>query len=481
MSKTAAATDACHRLPSGRFRVAVAALVFLPGAVLAADAGSVLQRSEQIDVGRLGRVSEDERSVLRIEWRAGMAGVEETRSVQDMLDKLRRLETGISDVSHLVRNIPAQAPAVAAPAPVAAPPAVTATAPVAAPITAPITAPIAAAVAVEAKAPDTGDYDIRLIVANMAALALVALWWFRRRKPAALPGAALPPPPPQVPAPQASQRVSAPPVAEPAVATPVNVPETPPPAPVELPPALPETVASVVDVAPDMVAETTPPAPVASPEPEADAVPRPSEPEPAAPFVGDNTMIFDFSLEEADPETVARENEKLQESRPASPPEPPPAPVEKKADVEPTLQLAEIMLSMGLEEGAAQALIEYTEANPRHAIYHWLKLLGIYRSRGLQKEFTATAEKLRMNFNIQAAEWGKPPAGGAQTLENFTRIAEHVQKIWTQTEECATYLRHLLEDNRDGERAGFPQSVAEEILLLIEVLKELASQSQPAA
>jgi len=473
MSKTAAATDACHRLPSGRFRVAVAALVFLPGAVLAADAGSVLQRSEQIDVGRLGRVSEDERSVLRIEWRAGMAGVEETRSVQDMLDKLRRLETGISDVSHLVRNIPAQVPAVATPAPVAAPPAVAATATVA--------APIAAAVAVEAKAPDTGDYDIRLIVANMAALAMVALWWFRRRKPAALPGAALPPLPPQAPAPETSLRVSAPPVAETTVATPVNVPETPPPTPVESPPALPETVTSVVDVAPDMVAETAPPAPVASPEPEAVAVPRPSEPEPAAPFVGDNTMIFDFSLEEADPETVARENEKLQESRPASPPEPPPAPVEKKADVEPTLQLAEIMLSMGLEEGAAQALIEYTEANPRHAIYHWLKLLGIYRSRGLQKEFTATAEKLRMNFNIQAAEWGKPPAGGPQTLENFTRIAEHVQKIWAQTEECATYLRRLLEDNRDGERAGFPQSVAEEILLLIEVLKELASQGQPAA
>jgi hypothetical protein len=29
------------------------------------------------------------------------------------------------------------------------------------------------------------------------------------------------------------------------------------------------------------------------------------------------------------------------------------------------MQLAEIMLSMGLEQGAAQALIEYTEANPR--------------------------------------------------------------------------------------------------------------------
>ena len=57
-------------------------------------------------------------------------------------------------------------------------------------------------------------------------------------------------------------------------------------------------------------------------------------------------------------------------------------------------------------------------------------------------------------------------------LENFSRVAEHVQKIWSQPAECITYLRHLLEDNREGARAGFPQSVAEEILFLVEVLKE---------
>ena len=136
---------------------------------------------------------------------------------------------------------------------------------------------------------------------------------------------------------------------------------------------------------------------------------------------------------------------------------------------------------MGLEEGAAQALIEYTEANPRHAIYHWLKLLGIYRSRGLQHEFAATAEKLRRYFNIQAAEWGTPAASEVPTLENFSRVAEHVQKIWTQPEECIGYLRRLLEDNRDGARAGFPQSVAEEILFLVEVQKMLTGPGQPSA
>ena len=43
------------------------------------------------------------------------------------------------------------------------------------------------------------------------------------------------------------------------------------------------------------------------------------------------------------------------------------------------------------------------------------------------------------------------------------------------------YLRHLIEDNRDGARAGFPQSVAEEILLLVEILKETSGADQGAA
>jgi hypothetical protein len=149
--------------------------------------------------------------------------------------------------------------------------------------------------------------------------------------------------------------------------------------------------------------------------------------------------------------------------------------------VEPTLQLAEIMLSMGLEQGAAQALVEYTEANPRHAVYHMLKLLGIYRKRGLHEEFTATAEKLRKNFNIQAEDWGASGRDELSTLENFSRVAEHIQSIWTKPEECIPYLRHLLEDNRDGARAGFPQSVAEEILLLVEILKSAQGANQPVA
>jgi hypothetical protein len=253
------------------------------------------------------------------------------------------------------------------------------------------------------------------------------------------------------------------------------------------PEAVAETLATPGDEAarsvPGAAADQAPElAPLETAKPITTTISSAPETNPSESFAANETMISDFSLEAAEPEVVARENEKLQTLPPISPPEPSPTPsAPQKADVEPTLQLAEIMLSMGLEQGAAQALIEYTEANPRHAIYHWLKLLGIYRSRGLQKEFAATAEKLRMYFNIQAAEWGTPVASEAPALENFARVAEHVQKIWSQPGECITYLRRLLEDNREGARAGFPQSVAEEILLLIELQKDLSGANQPAA
>lgn len=457
MSKTAAAIASCCPLPAGGLPVVVAALLFLPAATLAANPDPALRRSDQIDLRRLGKVSEDERSVLRVEWRAGLAGVNEARSIADMFDQLRRLEAGIRDVSQLVRRMPT--PPVAAANPVAA------------------AMPAAAGVA------DADGYDMRLMAANVAALVLVALWWFRRRKPATLAetGPASMPlqePPAEASLPPATMSVATPPAADPVTVPEAAVPSSPPsmPDPVVAATATPAAKASWPATAASAAAA------VASRPSSRMPVGAPSAPAPAAPFAANETMVVDFSLEEADPETVARENAKLQTLRPASRSEPrAAAPVEHKVNVEPTLQLAEIMLSMGLEEGAAQALIEYTEANPRHAIYHWLKLLGIYRSRGLQHEFAATAEKLRRYFNIQAAEWGTPAASEVPTLENFSRVAEHVQKIWTQPEECISYLRRLLEDNREGARAGFPQSVAEEILLLVELQKDLAGPGQPAA
>jgi len=437
MPKPAATTVFSCRMPIGWLCAALSALALLLPPVLAAAAtpDPNLQRSEQLDARRIGRVSDTERSVLRIEWRAAVTGAEEARTVQEMLDSLRRMEITVGEINRLIGSIPVRKPAIAV---------------------------------IAAEPPESDGYDLRLILANIAAVCLLALWWLRRRNSARHSGA---------------------------TTAPNTVPEANPPD-ANLP-----TMAAIAKAAPTPAVEEetrgkatrtvprtmtdaikTEPGPTPAPEPEQTlkrtappelAATRPS----AAPSVVERPGI-NFMLEEADPEAVARENAKSQQLQAMNRRKTPEK--QQKSDVEPTLELAGIMLSMGLEQGAAQALVEYTEANPREALHHLLKLLDIYRNSGHRNDFEEAAEKLRQNFNIQAEDWivaqkDKPP-----TLENFSRVSAEVQQRWTRPAECIDYLRHLLEDTREGSRAGFPQPVAEEILLLIAILRETSGANQAA-
>jgi hypothetical protein len=436
---------------------ALSAMTLLPPAfAVAATPEPTLRRSEQIDIRRLGKAPEVERSVLRVEWRAAVTGAEEARSVQDMLDRLRHMEETTAEINRLLRST-------SAPKPVAA--------------------------QVAAEPHESGDFNSRLALANLTVAALVAFWWFRRRIPAKPPGTttASNTAPEGIPPDESSPVAILPtlaPVAEatPAIAPPARTAASNPPAEKkkpalaavevthgEVPPLEPRTVPEAVKTEPFST-------PIEKPNLESTAPPDlvDAKPSAAQPIAENNTI--DFLLEDADPEVVAREDAKVQQLRAIHPHKPPKR--QHESNVEPTLQLAEIMLSMGLEQGAAQALLEYTEANPRQAAYHWLKLLGIYRKQGQHQEFTETAEKLRRHFNIQAEDWTKVGAGEAPRLESFSRVSDHVQQIWPQPAECIPYLQHLLEDNRDGARAGFPQSVAEEILLLIDILKETSGVVQ---
>lgn len=151
------------------------------------------------------------------------------------------------------------------------------------------------------------------------------------------------------------------------------------------------------------------------------------------------------------------------------------APVAKSATTSPgtdeALELAEIMIAMGLTEGAARTLVEQIRADPKRALPHWLKLLDIYRKSGMKDQFEHSAHQLQSQFNIRAAEWkAAGQAGTMESLEAYDRIISRVQALWP-TPECCEFLTSLLEDNRAGTRAGFPQPAAEEILLLLSMLE----------
>jgi hypothetical protein len=137
------------------------------------------------------------------------------------------------------------------------------------------------------------------------------------------------------------------------------------------------------------------------------------------------------------------------------------------------LELAEIMLAMGLGSGAAQTLAEQIRNEPKQALRHWLKLLEIYRKNGQQEEFERSAEELRQHFNVQPEDW-KAKADAYRGIESFPHIAKRLTELW-RTPDCMVYMQNLLDDNRGGARAGFPQTVAEELLLLTGMLKSADS------
>jgi hypothetical protein len=305
----------------------------------------------------------------------------------------------------------------------------------------------------------------------------------RLQPPAAPPPAAQPSPPPV-----------APPVAPPAAAAPAPAPVATPPAPPAPPPA----------VAPPPAEK----APTAAPAAEAKKprrAPPPEEEESASAGIGGFLaehgalvggaavtllLLFWMSRRHAAP-TAGRQGPSVA-SKPAAakptaavapapmaPPEPeqeettislPPSSLDVGSEqADQALELADIMLSMGLGHGAAQTLTEQIRSEPKQALRHWLKLLEIYRSNGEQAEFERSAEELRLHFNVKPEDWKVHP-GAQQGIENYPHIASRIAALWP-TAECLAYLENLLADNRGGARSGFPQSVAEEFLLLEGMLR----------
>lgn len=140
-------------------------------------------------------------------------------------------------------------------------------------------------------------------------------------------------------------------------------------------------------------------------------------------------------------------------------------------DAKLSLELADVMVSMGLGGGAVQTLEGHIRQHPRHALFHWLKLLEVYRRFGQHEEFEKAGKELQRHFNIAPPSWHHIVLSSDDpSLEDFPHISTRLQELWPRRS-CAEYLNRLIEDNRDGARIGFPPPVVEEILLLMELLR----------
>ncbi|NJD24441.1 MAG: hypothetical protein FIB06_03445 [Betaproteobacteria bacterium] len=162
------------------------------------------------------------------------------------------------------------------------------------------------------------------------------------------------------------------------------------------------------------------------------------------------------------------------------------ASLDEHFEANPVMELAEIMLSFGRVKGAAQALQEFIDTNPKEALKPWIRLLDVYRMAGMRHEFERVANELNRHFNVQVQRWedsgeaghtridvlvdaerlpAPPTAGG---LEDMPRVVDQVVAGW-RTDDAVAVLDDLLRDNRDGARVGFPLPVVDDLLFLIDL------------
>lgn len=141
-------------------------------------------------------------------------------------------------------------------------------------------------------------------------------------------------------------------------------------------------------------------------------------------------------------------------------------------DSESILREAKMLMAQGSAEDAMEHLKWAIRAKSKVGINVWLYLLEVLRQQNLKLDFEKFAFEMHQNFNVMTPLWEQRtvPMVVAQSLEDFPYIVKFLTTKWPN-EKIISYLEKLIQDNRGGERSGFSQSVIEEILLLIVVLK----------
>ncbi|GAA5179257.1 hypothetical protein GCM10025771_20860 [Niveibacterium umoris] len=136
------------------------------------------------------------------------------------------------------------------------------------------------------------------------------------------------------------------------------------------------------------------------------------------------------------------------------------------------VELAEIMMSFGRVQGAAETLAEFIRANPKQAVRPWIKLLEVYKAAAMRVEFDALAGQLNKTFNVKAVTWDEfdEVKEANESVEQMPHIIDRIVDTW-RTRDCQRYLHTLLRDNRKGTRQGFPLGIVDDILCLNGVLE----------
>lgn len=155
---------------------------------------------------------------------------------------------------------------------------------------------------------------------------------------------------------------------------------------------------------------------------------------------------------------------------------------EEPEEHESAVELAEIMLSFGRVHGAAETLEAFIESNPKQAIMPWLKLMEVYHTADMRREFDILATELNKTFNVCAVTWENfhDVSAHGEGIEALAHITARLQETWG-TRQCQAYIDLLVRDNRQGTRMGFELGAVDDLLMLAGVLEVQLGRYKPGA
>ncbi|KAA3652031.1 MAG: hypothetical protein DWQ11_12830 [Proteobacteria bacterium] len=188
-------------------------------------------------------------------------------------------------------------------------------------------------------------------------------------------------------------------------------------------------------------------------------------PDPDGPPPAQGRGSFDFSPIEWDGSSPAELHESIA-----------PITIEEadlSAEHESAVELADIMMSFGRIQGAAETLAEFIRSNPKQAVAPWLKLLEVYRAADMREDFEVITRQLNKTFNVKIVDWDDFDTARqtTETVEQMPHIVKMLTDTWMSAD-CQAYIQRLLRDNRDGARQGFPIAVVDDLLMLMAVLED---------
>ena len=139
------------------------------------------------------------------------------------------------------------------------------------------------------------------------------------------------------------------------------------------------------------------------------------------------------------------------------------------------MQEADFWKMLNETQRAIDILEHYCASESTNSPVPWLYLADLYVGNGDLIRHDELRTRFQARFNGRIPDQKQPDADQRHSLEDYPHLMDQISAMWGE-QEVVPFLQDLLMNRRDTARQGFDLPVYQEILMLIELARERASE-----